>query len=107
MMISDVSGVCAMRIGARSLKLAAAFAIALALGACARNSADDGLSASGAGVGTGAPGSIQEFTSSVGDRIFFETDSSQLTPQAAATLDRQATWLARYQQYPILLEGHA
>ena len=43
----------------------------------------------------------------VGDRVFFETDSSSLTPVAAATLDKQATWLNRYSHYRILIEGHA
>lgn len=94
-----------MRVGARSLKLAAALAVALAMGACARNSAEDGMG--GGALGSAPAGSIQEFTASVGDRIFFETDSTQLTQQAAATLDKQASWLSRYQQYPILLEGHA
>lgn len=105
-MISAMSGVKSMRIGARSMKLAAAFAVALAMGACARNAADDGMGGAGA-LGSAPAGSIQEFAASVGDRIFFETDSTQLTPQATATLDKQASWLSRYQQYSILVEGHA
>jgi peptidoglycan-associated lipoprotein len=43
----------------------------------------------------------------VGDRVFFESDSSDLTATATATLDRQAGWLQRYPRYAILLEGHA
>ena len=43
----------------------------------------------------------------VGDRVFFETDSSELTPNARATLDKQATWLAQYSQYNFTIEGHA
>ncbi|MBN9063528.1 MAG: peptidoglycan-associated lipoprotein Pal [Rhizobiales bacterium] len=95
-----------MRIGARSMKLAAVFAAALAMGACARNAADGGMNGAGA-LGSAPAGSAQEFTASVGDRIFFETDSPQLTAQATATLDKQAAWLTRYSQYPILIEGHA
>ena len=69
-------------------------------------------SRSGTGVGTlgpggGAPGSQQEFLVSVGDRVFFETDSSNLTPTAIATLDKQAAWLNQYRNYRILIEGHA
>ena len=59
------------------------------------------------GPGGGAPGSQQEFLVSVGDRVFFETDSSSLTPTAMATLDKQAVWLNRYTNYRIMIEGHA
>jgi len=43
----------------------------------------------------------------VGDRVFFETDSSELTPQARATLDKQAQWLQQYHRYAFTVEGHA
>jgi peptidoglycan-associated lipoprotein len=43
----------------------------------------------------------------VGDRVFFDSDQTDLTPQAIATLDKQAQWLARYPRYPITIEGHA
>ena len=44
----------------------------------------------------------------VGDRVFFETDSSELTTQARATLDKQAQWLTNYSQYSqFTVEGHA
>src|SRR5690606_32771368 len=80
-------------------------AAALAMGACARN-ADSMAGAAGA-AGHAAPGSPQEFATLVGDRIFFETDSTLLTPQATATLDKQASWLQRYAHYPVTIEGHA
>ena len=32
---------------------------------------------------------------------------TDLTPTAAATLDKQAQWLLRYPQYTFILEGHA
>ena len=43
----------------------------------------------------------------VGDRVFFETDQTDLTPTAVATLDKQAQWLSRYPRYTFLIEGHA
>jgi len=43
----------------------------------------------------------------VGDRVFFETDSTELTPQARATLDKQAQWLSQYRRYSLTVEGHA
>src|SRR5690606_1221291 len=80
--------------------------LVVALAACSRN----GSSATGVGnlgPGGGAPGSQQEFLVSVGDRVFFETDSSSLTATATATLDKQAAWLNRYSNYRIMMEGHA
>jgi len=58
-------------------------------------------------TGGGPPGSQQEFLVTVGDRVFFETDSSNLTATATATLDKQSTWLNHYTNYRILIEGHA
>ena len=43
----------------------------------------------------------------VGDRVFFESDSSELTAQAQATLDKQARWLQQYTRYSFTVEGHA
>ena len=58
-------------------------------------------------AGAAAPGSQQDFIVNVGDRVFFETDSSELTPQARATLDKQAQWLNQYDHYAFTIEGHA
>lgn len=70
------------------------------------NSAQLGLN-NNAGSGSATPGSTQDFTVNVGDRILFETDSSSLTSTARNTLDKQAAWLARYPSYRITIEGHA
>jgi peptidoglycan-associated lipoprotein len=88
---------------AGALKIAAAFCAALAMAACAKNPADDPM----AGYGNAAPGSARDFTVNVGDRVFFETDSSELTPTAQATLDKQARWLQQYARYNFTVEGHA
>jgi peptidoglycan-associated lipoprotein len=94
---------------ATSAKLALAFVAALGLAACSSNkAATDGAAGSGAyGAGAGTPGSAQDFVVNVGDRVFFETDSSDLTPTATATLDKQAQWLGQYPRYAITVEGHA
>ena len=87
----------------QGLKLAAALAVALSMGACAKNPLTDGAMASAA-----TPGSQQDFVVNVGDRVFFETDSTELTPQSRATLDKQAQWLTTYSQYgQFTVEGHA
>jgi peptidoglycan-associated lipoprotein len=87
-------------------RLAAALMLAAALagaGCANRQAADAGA---GAG-GVATPGSAQDFQVNVGDRVFFETDSSALTPTATATLDRQVQWLAQYPNYTFTIEGHA
>jgi len=88
--------------------LAVALVAMLAVAGCANkqtpnNPADLGL---GGGAG-GAPGSSQDFTVNVGDRIFFDTDSSVIRADAQTTLARQAQWLQQYGSYAITVEGHA
>jgi peptidoglycan-associated lipoprotein len=80
----------------------------LALASCAKNkklnSADDlGLNANNSAT----PGSPQDFTVNVGDRIFFDTDSSSIRADAQQTLAKQAQWLNQYPNYRITVEGHA
>ena len=58
-------------------------------------------------AGAAPPGSSQDFVVNVGDRVFFETDSTDLTAIARNTLDRQAQWLNRYSRTSFLIEGHA
>jgi peptidoglycan-associated lipoprotein len=87
-----------------------ALVAALAITGCAtkktpNNAADLGLGA-GAG-GSARPGSSQDFTVNVGDRIFFQTDSSAITGESQQTLARQAQWLNQYRNYAITIEGHA
>jgi peptidoglycan-associated lipoprotein len=93
----------------RALKLGLAFTVALAMGACARNPSDANANAqSGFGAGGAAvAGSQQDFVVNVGDRVFFDSDSSELNPTAVATLDKQATWLNQYTRYSFTVEGHA
>jgi len=95
-----------MRLSNRAggFKLVAALGVALAMGACAKNAEDP---MAGAGYGVAAPGSPQDFATNVGDRVFFESDSSELTPTAQATLDKQARWLTQYARYSFTVEGHA
>jgi peptidoglycan-associated lipoprotein len=91
------------RLSARNV-CAAFMLAAVFLGAGCANQQKN-LEAGMAGVAT--PGSPQDFQVNVGDRVFFETDSSALTPQASATLDRQVQWLNQYPRYTFTIEGHA
>jgi peptidoglycan-associated lipoprotein len=87
----------------QGLKLAAVLAVALSMGACARSN----LGAENAMANAATPGSQQDFVVNVGDRVFFESDQTDLSPQAIATLEKQAQWLQTYNRYAFTIEGHA
>jgi peptidoglycan-associated lipoprotein len=89
----------------RGLKLAAVLAAALSMGACANKNPMDGRGGGMAGAAT--PGSQQDFVVNVGDRVFFESDQTSLSPQAITTLEKQARWLQTYNRYSFTIEGHA
>lgn len=54
-----------------------------------------------------APGTQADLVVNVGDRVFFGYDQYSLTPEATATLDKQATWLQQYPHLAVTIEGHA
>ena len=87
----------------RSAGIVATLIAGLAVSACANKTATDSL----ASAGVASPGSQQDFVVNVGDRVFFETDSTDLTVIARGTLDRQAQWLNKYSRVSFLIEGHA
>jgi peptidoglycan-associated lipoprotein len=89
-----------------SLKVIAVLSCFLALAACSKKNTPD----LNAGTGPGAsavPGSEQDFTVNVGDRVFFSEDKSTLSPEAQETLRRQAQWLNQYGRVTVQVEGHA
>src|ERR1700751_1970555 len=86
----------------QGLKLAAVLAVALSMGACANKNLGTDANASAA-----TPGSQQDFVVNVGDRVFFDSDQTDLSPQAVATLDKQIQWLQTYPRYTFTIEGHA
>ena len=86
----------------RGAKFAVFVLGALAVAGCAKQPDQTAAIA-----GAATPGSQQDFIVNVGDRIFFESDSSELTPQARDTLDKQAQWLNQYNRYAFTIEGHA
>ncbi len=96
---------------------------ALAIAGCSSSGEDTGTAA-GSGRGSMMPQSSiatapvgrsqvdaltsaqNELATSVGDRVYFETDSTSLSPQARATLDRQIAWLNRNPTVRLIIEGH-
>jgi peptidoglycan-associated lipoprotein len=87
----------------RGAKFAAVLLGALAVAGCAKHDVDP----TNAMASAATPGSQQDFVVNVGDRVFFDTDSTDLSGQARATLDKQAEWLNHYAQYSFTIEGHA
>ena len=88
------------------LGLMAALAL---LGACSQNPSTTGT-AGGTGAQAGnpgvGPGTQEDLVANVGDRVFFAFDQSSLSDEARATLDRQATWMARYPQVTVQVAGN-
>ena len=85
----------------RGAKFAAAVLATLAIAGCAKQTDQSALASAA------IPGSQQDFVVNVGDRVFFDTDSSELSDPARATLDKQAQWLSNYNRYAFTIEGHA
>jgi peptidoglycan-associated lipoprotein len=52
------------------------------------------------------PGSVADFQQSAGDFVYFDYDQSTLSPEARATLERQAAWLKSYPGVKVLVEGN-
>lgn len=106
-----------------SFRLFLVLALMFTATACSKNDAEgdlavtdgstmnamDGSTIGGQGGVDGSivPGSQQDLAQNVGDRVFFAYDSYDLSPEARATLDRQAQWLNQYGQLSITIEGHA
>ena len=84
-------------------------AAALSLAACSGAGRFDDTSAGAAGyVGTAQdPSSPLYFQQTVGDRVLFTVDQSNLTREAMAILDGQAQWLMQNAGFNVVIEGHA
>lgn len=103
--------------GARILSL---LAVLVLVAGCSSTPKDSGTVAADSGMtgaestmiptgdmGTGIiPGSQQDLVVNVGDRVFFGYDRYDLTPEARATVERQAEWLKRYPNMSATIEGH-
>ncbi len=87
----------------QGFKLAAVLVVALSMGACANKNGGVGDAMASAAT----PGSQQDFVVNVGDRVFFESDQTELSQPAINTLEKQVQWLQQYNRYSFTIEGHA
>src|SRR6202020_1688649 len=84
----------------RMMKAIVAVVALLTIAACSNNSQEPPQ------AGTSVtPGSIADFKQNVGDRVFFDTDLSNIREDGRGTLSKQAEWLKKYSNYPITIEG--
>jgi len=90
----------------RATRLLAVVLVGAALAACANNENQPNSNLTGKD-GAVTPGTNRDFSVNVGDIVYFTTDSTDLSPEANATLQKQAQWLQQYPQYTITIEGHA
>ena len=102
------------------IKWLAPLAALVILAACESTPEDDAMTDSQATTGqadaSGAqaavsetgivPGSQEDLAQNVGDRVFFDFDSSVLSPRARQTLEAQAAWLNRFPNVRFMIEGH-
>ena len=64
---------------------------------------DSSSSEASAGI---APGSQEDLIVNVGDRVFFNYDSSELDSDAQELLQDQVAWLKQYSDVSVIIEGH-
>lgn len=91
-----------------NLKVIGLMACLAMLGACSDKDATGASTGAGASASTGgvSPGSQEDLVANVGDRVFFADNSSNLSSDARATLDRQAAWLGRFPAVSIQMAGN-
>ena len=91
-------------------KFLGALAITALLAGCesAPPPATGAATGAGATVATSGPaaGSQEDLVAKAGDRVFFDTSRSNLSGEAQATLDRQATFLASFPQDNVQVAGN-
>ncbi|PCI01201.1 MAG: peptidoglycan-associated lipoprotein [Alphaproteobacteria bacterium] len=68
---------------------------------------NNGYDQSQMNYGSATPGSQDDLSVNVGDRVFFGYDSYNLTPEGISQLELQAQWLRQYPSTNVAVEGHA
>ncbi len=85
-------------------RLVAYFVALIPLTACTHTYTNFGCGCSNTLI---APGSEADLVANVGDRVFFDFNSSTPTAYADQTLSRQSAWLAKYPALNVLIAGNA
>jgi len=86
--------------------------LALALAACSSSNPNPEGSVAPIGGPGGisssrfGPGSQGDLAQVAGDRVFFQYDKADISPEGQQILDRQARWLQQYRNVTVTIEGH-
>jgi len=94
------------------MKIAGIFASLALISACASTNGPDvnAESNTGTDVASGptgvVPGSQADLEQNAGHRVFFAYNQYTLTPQAQATLARQAAWMQEYPETRVVMAGN-
>ena len=86
-------------------KILGAFAAVALLAACSPK-APPPAPPTATPVSSIVPGSEEDLVANVGDRVFYDFNKSGLRPDATATLDKQAAWLAKYASVNVQIAGN-
>ena len=70
------------------------------------SSGDGVITESGPETASIEPGSQEDLIVNVGDRVFFNYDSSDLDSDAQELLQDQVAWLKQYSDVSVIIEGH-
>ena len=104
-----------------SFKTFAVIALALTIGACTtpKDEAATGgssqtkplpprqVATTGTTATTYAPGSQEQLSATIGDRVFFDTDRYDLSQEARASVALWADWMKEHQNVALTIGGHA
>lgn len=72
-------------------------------GAASTTSSSSGSSTSAVQI---QGGTQEDLVVNVGDRVFFAFDSSELSTEARASLEKQAAWMKKFGGVRVVVEGH-
>ncbi|NIQ96934.1 MAG: OmpA family protein, partial [Desulfuromonadales bacterium] len=67
---------------------------------------DTGASVEPSGSSGPVPGSLEDWSMNVPDRVFFALDRYELDDADRQALQRQVAWLKQYPQVMVTVEGH-
>ena len=105
-----------MRFTSTSLKVLAVAVTALFVAACETESPGAGGAAGSGQAGRTAttaptpagptPGTQAHLVATIGDRVFFDYNQSDVKPQARATVERWAAYIKQFPAISVTLEGH-
>jgi peptidoglycan-associated lipoprotein len=92
-----------------NMKIVGALAAVALLAACSKSTPPETSApppSSSGQTSSIVPGSQEDLVANVGDRVFYEFNSSSLTDEAQATLTKQSNWLAKYPSVTVQVAGN-